>query len=153
MPYASYRHSMTADLNVTAQRIRKSIIEESHRAGVGHIGSGLSIADVLAVLLAGTMNLDAGNDRDRLILSKGHAALALYAALAATGRMSPDELATYCTDGTALGAHPEHVVPGVDFSTGSLGHGLSLGAGAALAARMQGSNRRSFVLVSDAALN
>jgi transketolase len=144
---------MTADLSSLAHDIRRSIIEESYRARVGHIGSALSIADILAVLFGETLNLDGGNDRDRLILSKGHAALALYAALAATARMSRDDLMTYCSDGTALGAHPEHAVSGIDFSTGSLGHGLSLGAGAALAARLQGSDRRSFVLISDAELN
>jgi transketolase len=147
---------MTADPTATlAQQIRRSIIEESYRARVGHIGSALSIADVLAALFGGVLDLveGEGDDRDRLILSKGHAALALYAALAGAGRMSAQELASYCTDGTALGAHPEHVVPGIDFSTGSLGHGLSLGAGAALGARLQGSRRRAFVLMSDAELN
>lgn len=144
---------MTADLASLAHRIRASIIEESYRAGVGHIGSALSIADILAALFGDALRLGGGNDRDRVILSKGHAALALYAALAATGQMSPDVLMTYCSDGTALGAHPEHAVPGIDFSTGSLGHGLSLGAGAALGARLQGSDRRSFVLISDAELN
>jgi transketolase len=144
---------MTAELSPLAHRIRKSIIEESYRARVGHIGSALCIADILAVLFGEVLRLDGGNDRDRLILSKGHAALALYAALAATGRMSPEQLASFCSDGTPLGAHPEHEVGGIDFSTGSLGHGLSLGAGAALAARLQDSDRRSFVLISDAELN
>ena len=91
-------------------------------------------------------------DRDRFVLSKGHAALALYAALHASGRLSREQLESYCGDATLLGTHPEHELDGVDFSTGSLGHGLSIGAGAALAARMQGSERRVFVLVSDAEL-
>ncbi len=136
-----------------ARRVRRTIIEQSYRAHVGHIGSALCIADVLAVLFQGVLRLDGGNERDRLILSKGHAALALYATLAAVGRLTPQQLDTFCADGSALGAHPEHVVPGIDFSTGSLGHGLSLGAGAALAARLQGSTRRSFVLISDAEMN
>jgi transketolase len=140
------------ELPTLAHQIRRSIIEQSHRAHVGHIGSALCIADVLAALYGSVARLD-GDDRDRVILSKGHAALALYAAQVASGRMSENELATFCADGSALGAHPEHVVDGIDFSTGSLGHGLSLGAGAALAARMQGSQRRSFVLISDAELN
>jgi transketolase len=144
---------MTPVLSTLAQRIRRSIIEESYRAHVGHIGSALCIADVLAVLFGKVLHLDGANDRDRFALSKGHAALALYAALAATGRMSAEELATFCSDGTPLGAHPEHVVSGVDFSTGSLGQGLSIGAGAALGARLQGSDRRSFVLISDAEMN
>jgi transketolase len=144
---------MNPDLFALAHQIRISVIEESYRAGVGHIGSALCIADLLAVLFGETMSLDGGQDRDRLILSKGHAALALYAALAATRRLSKDDLASFCSEGTPLGAHPEHVVPGVDFSTGSLGHGLSIGAGAALAARLQHSERRTFVLLSDAELN
>jgi transketolase len=144
---------MNPDLFALAHQIRKSIIEESYRAGVGHIGSALCIADILAVLFGETMSLDGGQDRDRLILSKGHAALGLYAALAATGRLSKTDLESFCSEGTPLGAHPEHVVPAVDFSTGSLGHGLSIGAGAALAARLQRSERRTFVLLSDAELN
>ncbi|MFI4989761.1 MAG: transketolase [Solirubrobacterales bacterium] len=144
---------MNTELSTAAQRIRQSIIEQSYRARVGHIGSALCIADILAVLFGGAAEFDGGEDRDRMILSKGHAALGLYAALAASGRMSEQDLTTFCMDGTPLGAHPEHVVPGIDFSTGSLGHGISLAAGAALAARMQGSRRRSFVLISDAELN
>lgn len=144
---------MTTELPALAHRIRKSVIEESYRAEVGHIGSALCVADILAVLFGEVLHLEGGNDRDRLILSKGHAALALYAALAGSGRMSAKTLASFGTDGTPLGAHPEHVVPGIDFSTGSLGHGLSIGAGAALGARLEGSERRSFVLISDAELN
>ena len=87
------------------------------------------------------------------MLSKGHAALGLYAALAATGRIDRELLSTYCGEGSMLGAHPEHVLPGVDFSTGSLGQGLSIAAGAALAARRQGSPRRVFALLSDAETN
>jgi transketolase len=136
-----------------AYRIRRSVIDESYRAHVGHIGSALCIADILAVLYGDAMHLDGEHDRDRLVLSKGHAALALYAALAATERLSAEELASFCGEGSALGAHPEHVVEGIDFSTGSLGHGLSIGAGAALGARMNGSSRRTFVLLSDGELN
>lgn len=138
-----------------ARQIRLTVIEQSWRAGVGHIGSALSIADMLAALFAGPIaDADpADPDRDRFILSKGHAALALYAALVQTGRLDPPELDRFCTDGTALGVHPEHEVGGIDFSTGSLGQGLSIGAGAALAARMQGSARRAFVLMSDAEVN
>jgi transketolase len=144
---------MTTELHDLAHRVRTSVIAESHRAHVGHIGSALCVADILAVLFGEVLRLDNGRDRDRFVLSKGHAALALYATLAATGRMSPEHLQEFCSDGTALGAHPEHVVSGIDFSTGSLGHGLSLGAGVALGARLQGSDRRTFVLLSDAELN
>ena len=138
-----------------AYEIRRAVIDESMRAGVGHIGSALSIADLLAALYGGTLRIDepADADRDRLVLSKGHAALALYAALAATDRIERELLSTYCGDGSMLGAHPEHVLPGVDFSTGSLGQGLSIAAGAALAAQRQGSARRAFVVMSDAEMN
>ncbi len=138
-----------------SERIRRTVLEQSWRAGAGHIGSGLSVADLLAVLFGGVMNVPDPDDRerDRFVLSKGHAALALYAALHATGRMSGAELERFCVDGSPISTHPEHVVPGVDFSTGSLGQGLSYAVGAALAARLQGSPRRAFALVSDAECN
>ncbi len=135
-----------------AHRVRRIILEQSHRARFGHIGSALSIADIVAALFGGVLQGE-GNDRDRLILSKGHAVLALYAALYETGRIDRTALDTYCGDGTPLGAHPEHTLDGVDFSTGALGQGLSYGAGAALAARLQGSSRRTFAVLSDAELN
>ncbi len=132
--------------------IRRLILEQSKRAHVGHIGSCLSVADIIATLYGGTLDIGAPDDpdRDRFILSKGHAALALYAALHVRGWLSAAELDTFCGDASRLGVHPEHVVPGVDFSTGSLGQGLSVAAGAALAARLLGSRRRVFVLLSDA---
>ena len=140
---------------ISGREIRRLILEESYRAGVGHIGSALSVADVIAALYSGCLRIPALNDpdRDRFILSKGHASLALYAALHLRGWIDREELSTYCADGTFLGVHPERALVGVDFSTGSLGHGLTVGAGAALAARMQGSERRTFVLLSDAECN
>lgn len=146
---------MIANGQVEPGRIRKIILEQSKRAGVGHIGSALSIADILAALYGGALRIDDpdNSDRDRFVLSKGHASLALYAALHLRGWLSADELSTYGTDGTLLGTHPEVVLRGVDFSTGSLGHGLSLASGAALAARLQSSPRRVFCLLSDAECN
>lgn len=138
-----------------ADHIRRVTIEQSKRAHVGHIGSALSVADVLGALFADVLRVPAVDDpeRDRFILSKGHAALALYAALHGVGRLTTEQLDTYCGDLSPLGSHPDHSVDGIDFSTGSLGHGLPMGAGAALAARLQGSQRRVFVLVSDAECN
>ena len=138
-----------------ALEIRKIILTQSKRAHVGHIGSALSIADIVAVLYNRVLNIPSPKDaqRDRFILSKGHAALALYAALYLRGGLSQAELNTYCGDGSLLGVHPEFELPGIDFATGSLGLGLSIGVGAALAARLQGSRRRVFVLVSDAECN
>jgi transketolase len=138
-----------------AALIRQTVIEQSKRANVGHIGSALSIAELLSALYAGPLagGLPDDPDRNRLVLSKGHAALALYGALYASGQLSDEQLDSFCGDGTELAGHPEHLLAGVDFSTGSLGHGLSLATGAALAARLQGSLRRVYALLSDAECN
>ncbi len=135
--------------------IRQIILEQSKRANVGHIGSCLSVADLIAALYGNILNIASPRDpdRDRMVLSKGHSALALYAALHLKGWITTDQLNTFHTDGSLLGVHPEHILPGVDFSTGSLGQGLSFGTGAALAARLQHSSRRVFVLVSDGECN
>ena len=140
---------------VSGNGIRRVILEQSKRANVGHIGSGLSVADIIAALYGGVLNLPAHDhpDRDRFILSKGHAVLGLYAALHLRGWLSAERLGTYCGEGSILGVHPEHALRGIDFSSGSLGQGLSVGAGAALGARLEGSSRRVFVLVSDAECN
>ena len=132
--------------------IRRTILEQSKRAHVGHIGSALSIADIVAALYGGILRVDdpADPERDRLVLSKGHAALALYAALRGRGWIDDAELATFHGDATFLGVHPEHALRGVDFSTGSLGQGLSVAAGSALAARLAGAARRTFAILSDA---
>ncbi len=137
---------------ILGHTIRRLVLEHSWRAAAGHIGSALSVADLLAVLFGGAMKVPSPGDpeRDRFVLSKGHAALALYAALYATERLSGEELESFCVDGSPLATHPEHVVPGVDFSTGSLGQGLSYAVGAGLAARLQSSPRRAFALLSDA---
>jgi transketolase len=142
-------------LGVLARNIRRIVLDQSKRANVGHIGSALSVADIIAALYGHVLRIDSPDDpeRDRFVCSKGHAALAIYAALAQRGWIEADLLNTYCADATLLGVHPEHELPGIDFSTGSLGHGLSIGAGAALAARLQRSSRRVFVLVSDAECN
>lgn len=135
--------------------IRRIVLEQSKRANVGHIGSALSVADIIAALYAAVLRIPTPSEpeRDRFILSKGHAALALYAALHLRGWIDAATLNTYHGDATLLGVHPEHGLPGIDFSTGSLGQGLSVGAGAALAVRLQGSARRVFVLLSDAECN
>jgi transketolase len=142
-------------LPITAVGIRRLIIEESKRANVGHIGSALSISDILAALYNDVLRLPGTDDpiRDRFVLSKGHAALALYCALYLKGIISQRELQTYCCDGSMCGVHPEHQLKGVDFSTGSLGQGLGVGAGMALASRLSGSPFRAYVLCSDAECN
>ena len=137
-----------------AREIRRLVIEHSYRAHVGHIGSSLSIAEILAALYGSVLKGPPGEpDRDRLVLSKGHAALGLFAALVLSGRLDGSELDSFGNPGSRLGVHPEPGVPGVDFGTGSLGQGLSIGAGVALAARLLGRPSRAFVVLSDAELN
>jgi len=138
-----------------SQTIRVEILRQSKRANVGHIGSSLSIADVIVALYRSVLRTgpERNPDRDRFVLSKGHAVLAVYSALYLKGWLTEEDLNTFCGDGSLLGMHPEHELAGIDFSTGSLGHGLSMGAGAALAARKQGSSRQVYVLMSDAECN
>ncbi|MCA9816335.1 MAG: transketolase [Cyanobacteria bacterium HKST-UBA01] len=140
---------------LSANKLREIILEQSKRAGVGHIGSALSIADLIWALYGHVLNIPSPRDpeRDRFVLAKGHAALALYGSLYMKGYISEAELDTFCGEGSKLGVHPEHCLEWVDFATGSLGQGLSFGVGAALAAKMQKSERRVFVLMSDAELN
>jgi len=135
--------------------IRRIILEQSHRAHVGHIGSCLSVVDILAVLYSDILKASdpSDQDRDRFILSKGHSALAHYAALHLKGLVSAEQLNSFCTNGSYFGVHSDHRIAGVDFSTGSLGQGFPFGVGAALAARLQNSSRRIYVLLSDAECN
>ena len=138
-----------------AYHIRRIVLEQSKRACVGHIGSALCIADIIAALYANVLRIQDPHDRDRdrFVLCKGHAALAVYAALFLKGWITNAELNTYCGEGSMLGVHPEHSLRGIDFCTGSLGQGLSMAVGSALASRMQTSGRRVFALVSDAECN
>jgi transketolase len=128
-----------------------------HRAGASHVGSCLSAADLLAALYGGILRVDPARpdwpDRDRFILSKGHAAAALYAALAESGFFAVADLESYSRDGSPLTGHVSHHVPGVEFSTGALGHGLPVGCGMALAGQRGGRPYRVFVLLSDGELD
>lgn len=146
---------METQPTMSPYHIRRIILEQSKRAHVGHIGSALCIAEIISVLYGEVLNLPSPDDpnRDRFILSKGHAALALYAALFLKGWLGDDELNTFCGDGSLLAVHPEQGLRGIDFSTGSLGQGMSFAVGAALAAKLQNSSRRTFALVSDAECN
>jgi len=137
-----------------AWRIRRHGVEMTHLSGGSHIGSVLSVADIVAVLYADVANVDPRNpradDRDRIILSKGHAGASIYAALAEQGFFDIAELRTHYADGSRLSGHVSHKgVPGVEFSTGSLGHGLSVGAGMAYAAKKDGKSHRVFVILGD----
>ncbi|HZK04731.1 MAG TPA: transketolase [Actinomycetaceae bacterium] len=142
------------DSTELAWRIRRHGVEMTHRSGASHIGSILSVADIVAVLYSGAARLDPRDpswpDRDRIILSKGHAGAAIYATLAETGFFELSELGTHYTDGSKLSGHVSHRgVPGVELSTGSLGHGLSVGAGMAYAARKNDRHHRVYVIMSD----
>ncbi len=138
-----------------SNQVRRIVIEQSMKAHVGHIGSALSIVDILVALFPNLMYLGQTEslERDRFILSNGHCSLALYAVLFSLGIISQEDLDSYCADDSYFGVHPEFAVRGIDFSTGSLGQGLSYGSGCALAARLQRSPRRVFVLLSDAECN
>ena len=144
----------TTDLAAISRRIRARIVEMSHVAETPHLGSSLSCVDMLVAAYWGFLRIDPAHaldpNRDRFILSKGHAATALYAALAERGFFDPKLLDTYNEDGAALPEHPGlQCVPGVEAATGSLGHGLPIALGMALAARIQKRPTRCLVLMSD----
>ena len=146
------------ELKRIANGLRRRVIELSHRAGTPHLGSSLSCLDILTALYWSVLRIDPANPtdplRDRFILSKGHAGLALYVALAERKFFPSDILDTYNSDGGRLAEHPgPGCVPGVEAATGSLGHGLSLSLGMALAARLLGQSIRVFALLSDGECN
>ncbi len=141
-------------LAIAATRIRLAVIEGTYHAKSGHPGGSLSIADVLAYLYEKEMRIDPQNprweQRDRLVLSKGHAAPALYGALALKGYFSEKEIASLRHVGAMLQGHPDMKgTPGVDMSTGSLGQGVSAAAGMALAAKMDGADWRVYAILGD----
>lgn len=138
--------------------LRADAITMSHMSGGAHLASSLSCADLLAILYGEILKVDPAHpsdpDRDRFILSKGHAAAILYSALARRGYFPPGELETYGQPGGLLTEHPPaHGIPGVEVATGSLGHGLSMGVGMALAARIEDRSFRVFAVVSDGEMN
>ena len=144
-------------LREKANLLRQRVITTLGAAGSGHVGGSLSAADLLTALYSGTLRVDPKNprweDRDRFILSKGHAGVALYCALADAGFFSPDLLLTFNTYGSPLGTHPDmRKIPGVDMSAGALGHGLSVGLGMALAGRLAKKDYRVFVMLGDGEL-
>ncbi len=145
---------MATDLKATATQIRTDIIESLAAAGSGHPGGSLSCTDIMTVLYFDKMHIDPENpndpDRDRLILSKGHAAPALYAALAERGYFPREDLLTLRKRGSHLQGHPNmNDTPGVDMSTGSLGQGLSVANGMALAGRLDNKDYYVYVILGD----
>jgi transketolase len=140
-----------------AQSLRAHAVRMVHRSRASHLGSCLSIADILACLYWSTLRIDPARadwaDRDRFIVSKGHAAAIVYAALAERGFFPVSELESYCELGSRLTGHITSGVPGVELSSGSLGHGLPVGCGMALAAQREQLPFRTIVLASDGELD
>jgi transketolase len=152
MPY--HREALILELEEHARRLRVDVLDMVHRAQSGHPGGSLSAADILAALYFHHLNIDPLQpnwaERDRFILSKGHAAPALYAALARRGYFEAAELATLRQIDSRLQGHPDRLkTPGVDMNAGALGHGLPVGVGLALAAKMAGQSWRTYVLLGD----
>lgn len=136
-----------------AWKIRRHGVEMTHLSGGSHLGSILSVADIMAVLYTDVLKVDPQNpdneNRDRFILSKGHAGAAVYAALAETGFFDVAELVTHYQNGSRLSGHVSHYVPGVDLSTGSLGHGLPVGVGMAYAGLKSHKDYNVYVVLGD----
>lgn len=141
-------------LRVLANKIRRRDLQGVYEAGAGHIGGEMSVTDILTALYFHTMSVDPKNPtdplRDRLVLSKGHTALALYVVLAEKGFIPQEEVATFLKYKSRLNGHPNCVkVPGVETNTGPLGHGLPVGVGMATAAKLNNHDWRSFVITGD----
>lgn len=146
------------DLRALSDQLRLSMLETHRVAGAGHLGSSLSIVEIMTVIFGRHLRSEiAGGDPacgDRFVLSKGHAALGLYCALALFGRIPAAKLATFGRNGAALEPHPnESTEPAVHASTGSLGQGLSIGVGLALGSRLRGDGDRTFVVIGDGEMN
>ena len=150
-------HGLAHRLWQVAQAARRSELTMAHRAGLGHVGGDLSATDILTTLYQSVLRIDPlhprAPGRDRFILSKGHCSGALYTALAQAGFIPLEELETYLRPLSRLGGHPDCLkVPGVEASTGPLGHGLPFAVGAALAGKLDGAAWRTFVLTGDGEL-
>ena len=142
------------DLKMKAKEIRKDIIEEVYNANSGHPGGSLSISDIMAVLYFNELRIDEKNprweERDRLVLSKGHCSPALYAALAERGFFDKEDLKSFRKIESNLQGHPDlNKVPGVDMTSGSLGQGLSIANGMAIAGKMDNKNYRVYTILGD----
>ena len=141
------------NLAMKACDIRKAVLQLVHAAGTGHIGGDLSVTDILVDLYYKQMNVQPDQmdnpDRDRFILSKGHSVEALYCILADRGFFPREELQTYSQFGSKYIGHPNNKINGIEMNTGSLGHGLSVGVGMALAARMDQRSYRVYAVMGD----
>jgi len=145
-------------LDQRSRYLRSLVVRGLEGGNRGHVGASMSLIEILRVLYDDVMHYDPAQpnlpERDRCILSKGHGCLALYAILADKGFIAAEELDRFCRVDSILGGHPERgKVPGVEASTGALGHGLPIGVGMALAARMQKRHSRVFVVMGDGEIN
>ena len=153
-----HRNFVSPPLDDRSLYLRRQSIRALDGGGRGHLGSTLSLIEIMRVLYDDVLNYRADEplweDRDRCILSKGHGCIALYVLLADKGFFDDSHLDTFCKSTSILGGHPERgKVPGVEASTGALGHGLSIGVGVALAMRMQKRSSRVFVITGDGEIN
>ncbi len=139
------------------KRVKETCLRLSHNTNASHLGGAFSIADVLAVLYTRILNYDSSNaklpGRDRLFYSKGHACTALYATLKEVGFYNDTALQTFSQDGSIFTTHVNHKIPGIEFSTGSLGHALSVSCGVALAGKRRNESWHVFTILSDGELN
>ena len=149
--------TIAGSLDARSRDLRLAIVDAMVGGRRGHVGSALSLVEIVRVLYDDVLNVRPAdphwNDRDRCILSKGHGCLALYAVLADKGFFPREELLAQCTPGALLGGHPETHIPGVEASTGALGHGLPIAVGLALAAKMQHRTNRVVVITGDGELD
>ena len=148
---------LTITLDERSRALRRTIIRTLAAGQRGHVGAAFSLVEILRVLYDDVLKYDAKHpkspSRDRFVLSKGHGCLALYALLADKGFIPEDELWKFCKSDGLLGGHPEHHIPGVEASTGSLGHGMSIALGFALNGRSIGAPYRTFVVIGDGESN
>lgn len=154
----NHSSAMITDLSCRAYEYRMQVLQMVYGRKSGHIGGAFSIAEILCCLYFHQLRLDPANpvwsDRDRLVFSKGHACAMLYTVLAHRGYFPVDELKTFRALNSRLQGHPEPAkTPGVEVAAGPLGHGVAIGAGMALAARLDGSRRRTYVVLGDGELN
>jgi len=147
----------TPSLDARSRELRRRIVQVLAKGNRGHVGTSLSIVEMLRVLFDRVLRFDpkkpAWPERDRFILSKGHGCIALYVLLEEKGFFPEDELWKFCKFDGILGGHPDPKCPGIEISTGSLGHGLPIAVGMAVAAKKQGAKHRVFAVLGDGECN
>ena len=145
---------MQRSLSEISLETRLNVLKVAKSANKGHIGSALSICEIVVAMLASSNGIGSPeNDRTRIVVSKGHASLAYHSALYEFGIISVEELWSYCVNGSKYGTHPDAAQTGTDFMTGSLGQGVGFGVGCAMASKIQNRFNQTFVVLSDSELN